>query len=306
MTLLCTDRAWATDGPPGLYVVIDPYKQTSLASLNAAASAAETAIADGVTSCSSASGVEPFCSETNGVLLSVDWCRFQGYPDASAPTSSSGEAELSCHYIVIQSPSGGSIVQYLPSGEDDHYCTGSQSSPSYDTCSGSDPLTALNDILEINAFRHSISRPPLHISVGLASGVYTPEFYMLNENSGYTAPLSLPFNLPVGGGSTTPACGLEPQPWLSSFTSAYESAYSELLSFVHDTMTTGISPTSRQSRITLVKVTPMNSTSLELFLPGLSAEQSEALEDPGAPGHATETDDVHVNCYLTRLAPMSC
>lgn len=90
-------RAFALTGPPGLYVLVDPYNQNSLANLQAEAAAATTALNQNATTCSAASGVEPFCSSANGILLDVDWCRFQGYPDNSAPLSGTNRPELSCH-----------------------------------------------------------------------------------------------------------------------------------------------------------------------------------------------------------------
>jgi hypothetical protein len=245
--------------------VIDPYSTApgGLPALDAAAHAAD---------CDHA---EPFCTQSNGILLNVDWCRFEGYPDSQAPPPG---MDVSCHYFITGT-AGQTGNQTLAPNEDKHSCPIVQGqATSYDECSGSDLSKAIADIKAINVLRSGKGkgRPPLKLSLGLMAGLATPETYLRNSTIGSQ---SIPFRP-----ASTLVCGVEPDVWKANYVSAYLRAYDEYITYIATNL--------GAPQIKLIKVTPLNGTTLEYFLPGRSMPITTAT-DPNTPDVG---DPVAVDC----------
>jgi hypothetical protein len=297
-------KASAAAGPSGIYIVVDPYNTVQLSQLTAAAQEP---------SCQAA---EPYCTSSNGILLTVDWCRFQGYPDTSAPGG--GTKDFSCHYYLTKAGSG-ATTKDLPANEDTHQCPGSQAAPSYDTdsgCTTSDLKTALADIIMLNLLRHNYGsgRPALHLSLGLMAGSATPEFVLLAEQAqaanGVAAPLNIALDLGTQtNGTHVYGCGLEPQVWLPSYATpvappgspaaAYLIAYDAFIAAVSTTMANATASGQYGSPITLVKLTPLNATTLEYNLPGYPSTPPVSLIDPKT--GQDKNEDLPINCKSTDI-----
>jgi hypothetical protein len=259
-TAWCAHPAKAAEPYSGIYVVLDPYSVVDLKKLQKAAA----------TNCPTTETSNPsstFCGAADGILLRVGWCEFE--PDHTADNTTTS----SCHYILGYSNGAGSAAKQMPPSQ-----TAEKLTPcpqTFDTCKTAATgtlATALSYIAEINANRAaSFYLPPLKLSLGLSSGIWTPQSVL--NSVGY---VDVPHNVTANSDPAAEQCYRLPLVWEPAYVTKYDTAVDQLLAFTLSQFPTG-------ANIAIVKAAGIVGNDLEVEMPGNATTIVSPAGDPGTP-----------------------
>jgi hypothetical protein len=251
----------------GIYLIIDPYNVGNLRALQSAASVPCTPAQQTITT--------PFCGAVNGVLLRTAWCSFQLYH----VNNPQGKPYSSCHYIVGYANGGTSTTQHIAATDTISPCT-----TTYDTCSGSTTSVlsaSIAAIVQINASRAAAGLDPLRLSLGLYAGYGTPQTVL--DSGGY---VDVGHNSAVGNRTSTNQCVRLPLPWPAAFTTAYDTAVGQFVTYIETQMPQG-------ANIAILKAAGNTANDIEISMPGRpNAIVTPTDSGPAGPGAA-------LNCSST-------
>jgi hypothetical protein len=252
--------AMAAQPDTGVYAIVDPYTVKDYTLLQKAAS----------TPCPATQSAKPastFCGGVDGVLLRIGWCNFE--PDHA----SEGMKWNSCHYVLgYKSGSSGPAVQ-MPVSSSPEYTT--SCGGNFDTCGGANPGVmgeVLGFLNKINAYRAATRYlPPLKLSIGLESGLWTPETVLAAAGS-----VDVPTTQSGAGVASDMRCGRLPRPWVPAYQSDYDTAIDQLLGFVAASMPNG-------GNVQILKLAGITTFDLETIMPGEAVAVAAPNTDPKSP-----------------------